>query len=260
MSKKKEKKLDPKEMPFLDHLEELRWRILRSLAAVMLFTLIAFPFSARLLNILTRPNDVLKNPAEIIFLKPTGALIVRMEASLVAGVIVSAVYVFYQLWQFIAPGLLPNEKKYFWPGMLSTVLCFASGITFSYFILIPTVLPILYSMGTETISAKINLNDYIGFVLRLILVCGLIFELPVITYLFTRIGLITPAFLRKYRRYSIVFIFILAALLTPPDPASQIMMAIPLILLYEISIFVSGIALRIRNAAEKKDTVPSRSA
>jgi sec-independent protein translocase protein TatC len=259
MSQKKEKKHDPKEMPFLDHLEELRWRILKSLGAVLLFTLIAFPFSGRLLNILTRPNDVLRNPAEIIFLKPTGALIVRMEASLVTGVIVSAVFIFYQMWQFIAPGLLPNEKKYFWPGMLSTILCFSSGIAFSYFILIPTVLPILYSMGTETISAKINLNDYIGFVLRLILVCGLIFELPVISYLFTRIGLLTPAFLRKYRRYGIVVIFILAALLTPPDPASQILMALPLILLYEISIIVSVIALRIRTAAEKKNTTSSQS-
>jgi sec-independent protein translocase protein TatC len=258
MSQKKEKKHDPKEMPFLDHLEELRWRILKSLGAILLFTLIAFPFSAHLLNILTRPNDVLRNPAEIIFLKPTGALIVRMEASLVTGVIVSAVFIFYQMWQFIAPGLLPNEKKYFWPGMLSTILCFASGIAFSYFILIPTVLPILYSMGTETISAKINLNDYIGFVLRLILVCGLIFELPVISYLFTRIGLLTPAFLRKYRRYGIVTIFILAALLTPPDPASQIMMALPLILLYEISIIVSVIALRIRTSAEKKHTTSSQ--
>ncbi len=237
---------DPKEMPFLDHLEELRWRILKSLGAIILFTVIAFPFSEKLLNILTHPNDQLKTPAEIIFLKPTGALVVRMEASLVAGIILASVFVFYQLWQFVAPGLLPKERKYFWPAMLTTIFCFSTGILFAYYVLVPTVLPLLYSMGTETITAKINLNDYIGFVLRLILVCGLIFELPIIAYLLTRIGLLRPSFLRKYRRYGIVLIFIFAALITPPDPASQIMMAVPLLMLYEISIWVSVIAYRKR--------------
>jgi len=251
MSKKKEIKSN--EMPFLDHLEELRWRILKSLGSIILFTVIAFPFSKHLLNILTAPNDGLKSPAEIIFLKPTGALIVRMEASLVAGIIVSSAVIFYQMWQFIAPGLLPNEKKYFLPGLFSTLFCFSAGIAFSYFVLIPLVLPILYGMGTETIKAKINLNDYIGFVLRLILVSGLIFELPVISFILTRIGLISPEFLKKYRRYGIVLIFVIAAIITPPDPASQITMALPLILLYEISIHVSKIAQKRRQASEESE-------
>lgn len=246
-SQKKDTKT--KEMPFLEHLEELRWRILKCLGSVVLFTLAAFPFSEKLLDFLTGPNDNLKNPAEIIFLKPTGALIVRMEAALVTGLIASTAVIFYQMWQFIAPGLLPNEKKYFIPGLMSTLICFSAGIAFSYWVLIPLVLPILYGMGTETIRAKINLNDYIGFVLRLILVSGIIFELPVISFLLTRIGLITPAFLRKYRRYGIVLIFILAALITPPDPASQLTMAVPLIILYEISILVSRIALKKKKEA-----------
>ncbi|MFC1569630.1 twin-arginine translocase subunit TatC [bacterium] len=250
MSKKKIK--IHKEMPFLDHLEELRWRILKSLGSIILFTLIAFPFSEKLLNFLTAPNDGLKNPAEIIFLKPTGALIVRMEASLVVGIIASSVVIFHQMWQFIAPGLLPNEKKYFFPGLISTLFCFGAGIAFSYYGLIPIVLPILYGMGTETIKAKINLNDYIGFVLRLILVSGLIFELPVISFILTRVGLLTPEFLRKYRRYGIVLIFILAAIITPPDPASQLTMALPLILLYEISIIVSRVASKRRKSAEEE--------
>ncbi|MBN1781728.1 twin-arginine translocase subunit TatC [bacterium] len=245
-------KNDPREMPFLDHLEELRIRILKCLGAAVLFTVGIFPFSEKLLNLLTQPNDQLKNPAEIIFLKPTGALMVRMEASLVAGLILASPVIFYQLWQFVAPGLMPNERKYFIPGLLSTTLCFTAGMGFSYYILIPTVLPILYGMGTETIMAKINLNDYIGFVLRLILVGGVIFELPVISFVLTRIGVLSPDFLIKYRRYSIVLIFILAALLTPPDPASQIMMAIPLILLYEFSILVSRMAKKRRHAAEQE--------
>ncbi|MBN2102551.1 twin-arginine translocase subunit TatC [bacterium] len=246
----RKKKHNSKEMPFLDHLEELRWRILKCLGSVLLFTLIIFPFSEKLLNFLTAPNDCLKNPAEIIFLKPTGALIVRLEASLVAGLIASSVVIFYQMWQFIAPGLLPNEKKYFFPGLISTLLCFSAGIAFSYWGLIPIVLPILYGMGTDTITAKINLNDYIGFVLRLMIVSGIIFELPIISFLLTRIGLLTPAFLKKYRRYGIVIIFIFAAIITPPDPASQIAMALPLIVLYEVSIFVSKIAMKKRKAAE----------
>lgn len=244
---------DLKEMPFLDHLEELRWRILKSLGAVVCFTIIAFPFSEKLLNILTKPNDDLKAPAEIIFLKPAGALIVRMEAAFVAGLIVSSAVVFYQMWQFIMPGLKPNERKYFFPGLFFTLLCFTIGLCFSYFILIPTVLPMLYGMGTETITAKINLNDYIGFVLRLILVSGLIFELPIISFLLTRIGILNPVYLQKYRRYSIILIFIFAAIITPPDPASQIMMAIPLLMLYEISILVSKIAFRKRKTAESEN-------
>ena len=242
---------DRKEMPFLDHLEELRWRILKSLGSVFLFTVVAFPFTGFLLTLLTLPNDRLSEPAELIFLKPTGMLVVRMEVALVVGIIISLPVLFYQFWQFVAPGLLPNERKYVIPALLFTTSCFLIGTGFAYFILIPTVLPFLFSMGTDTISAKININEYMSFALRLIIVAGLIFELPVLSFFLSRIGLVTPVFLRKYRAYGVVLVFIFSAIVTPPDPASQMLMALPLLFLYQISIWISIIGFRKKKASDK---------
>ncbi|MBN2029759.1 twin-arginine translocase subunit TatC [bacterium] len=251
--KKSKQKKEPnrKEMPFLDHLEELRWRILKSLGSVILFTCIAFPFTGFLLNFLTLPNSRLPDPAPLIFLKPVGMLMVRMEIAIAAGVVVSLPIIFYQFWQFVAPGLLAKEKKYFLPALFFTTSCFLIGATFAYTILIPTILPFLFSMGTESINPNIEVNDYMSFVLRLILVAGLIFELPVLSFFLSRIGFITPNLLKKYRRYGIVLVFIFSAFVTPPDPMSQLMMAFPLLFLYEISIWVSMLGFRRKKASDK---------
>ena len=244
-------KTDRKEMPFLDHLEEFRWRILKSLGSVFVVTLVSFPFTGFLLNLLTLPNDKLSEPAEMIFLKPTGMLVVRMEVALVVGIIVSLPVLFYQFWQFVAPGLLQNERKYVIPALLFTTSCFLLGTSFAYFILIPTVLPFLFSMGTDTIAAKININEYMSFVLRLIIVAGSIFELPVLAFFLSRIGIVTPKFLRKYRAYGVVVVLIFYGLVTPPDPASQMLMALPLLFLYQISIWISIIGFRKKKASDK---------
>lgn len=237
-------------MPFLDHLEELRWRILKSLGSVFLFTVAAFPFTGALLNLLTLPNDRLDEPAKLIFLKPTGMLVVRMEVALVVGIIISLPVLFYQFWQFVAPGLLPKEKKYFLPALLYTTFCFLLGTGFAYFILIPTVLPFLFAMGTETIEATINITEYMSFVLRLILVAGLIFQLPVLSFFLSRVGVLTPAFLKKYRRYGIILVFVFSAVVTPPDPMSQLLMAFPLLFLYQISIWVSKLGYSKKKASD----------
>lgn len=250
-SKSKDKSQRNKaEMPFLDHLEELRWRILKSIASVAVFMIAAFPFSGWILDALTRPNDRLSNPAKLIFLKPTGMILVRMELALVVGVVVSLPVILYQFWSFVAPGLLPNEKRYIPSAILLTSACFLIGAAFAYFVMMPMVLPFLYSMGTETITATININEYISFVLRLVLVAGLLFELPVLSFFLARVGILDPAFLKKYRRYGIVIVFILAAIVTPPDPMSQLMMAVPLIGLYEISIWVALIGQRQKKASD----------
>lgn len=246
-----ETKFDPKEMPFLDHLEELRWRIMKALGAVVLFTCIAFPFTGVLLDLLTLPNDHLASPAKLIFLKPTGMLVVRLEVALIVGVIVSLPVIFYQLWMFIAPGLLENERKYVVPFVLYTTGCFLVGTGFAYFILIPTVLPFLFSMGTETIEATINITEYMSFILRLILVAGLVFELPMLSFILARIGLLTASFMRKYRRYSIVLFFIFAAIVTPPDPMSQLLIAIPLVVLYEASIFIALLGQKLKRQTDE---------
>ncbi len=248
---KEKKETNRKEMPFLDHLEELRWRILKSLGSVFLFTAVLFPFTGYLLDFLTLPNSRLPDPAPLVFLKPVGMLVVRVEIAIAAGIIISLPIIFYQFWQFVAPGLLAKEKKYFLPALFFTTFCFLTGATFAYTILIPTVLPFLFSMGTESINPTIVINDYMSFVLRLIIVAGLIFELPVLSFFLSRIGLITPDFLRRYRRYGIVLVFVLSAFITPPDPMSQLMMAFPLLFLYQISIWVSMLGFRKKKASDK---------
>jgi len=240
------------EMPFLDHLEELRRRLIKCIGSVILFTFVAFPFINIVLDFLTYPNDTLENPAEMIFLKPTGMLIVRLQIAITMGVIASIPVLFYQFWSFIAPGLLEKEKKYFLPGLFFTTFCFLGGIAFSYFILIPIVLPFLFSMGTETINPKININDYLGFILRIIILSGIIFELPVLSFFISRIGILTPSFLKKYRRYSIIVVLIISALITPPDPISQLLMAGPLVILYEISILVSYFGRYLKKRSDIK--------
>jgi sec-independent protein translocase protein TatC len=243
-TRKKTNSKKQKEMPFLEHLEELRWRILKSLGSVVLFTVLTFPFTGILLTFLTFPNEKLKAPAELIFLKPTGMLMVRLEIAIVVGIIASLPVLFYQFWQFISPGLLPKEKRYFLPALFFTTFCFLAGTAFSYFILIPTVLPFLFSMGTEDIKATLNITEFMSFVLRLILISGLIFELPILSFVLSVTGIVKPKMLKKYRKYGIVIIFILAAFLTPPDPISQLLMALPLLVLYEISIWVSYLGNR----------------
>ena len=233
-----------KEMPFLEHLEELRWRLLKCLGSVVLLMVVAFPFTGFFLHLLTLPNDHLHEPAKLIFLKPTGMLMVRVEIAIAVGIIASLPVIFYQFWQFVAPGLLPQEKRYITPGMVLTTLCFLLGGAFSYFVLIPAVLPFLFGMGTDAIEATINITEYMSFVLRLLLVAGLVFELPVISLLLSMIGLLKPAWMKKYRRYAIVLVFIFAAVVTPPDPMSQLLMAIPLVILYEISIGVAALGYR----------------
>lgn len=249
--KNKKRTSTAKEMPFLDHLEELRRRILKCLGSVFLITVVSFPFTGWLLDFLTHPNDRLEEPAKLIFLKPTGMLMVRMEIALAVGLVASLPVLFYQFWQFVAPGLLPKEKQYVFPALLFTTFCFLAGATFAYIVLIPTVLPFLFSMGTESIEANINITEYMSFVLRLILVAGLIFELPVLSFFLSRIGILKPTFMRKYRRYGIVLVFIFSAIVTPPDPMSQMLMAFPLIFLYEISIGIAALGYRKKKESDQ---------
>lgn len=245
--KKKEKKTEKTEMTFLEHLEELRWRLIKSILAVAVGMFVAFPFSSQLVEILTWPNNHLANPPKLIFLKPAGMLMVRFGVAIAAGIILAFPVVFYQIWRFVSPGLLPKEKKLVLPVLAFSTLSFVSGVLFAYFIMIPFILPFLYGLTTQNIEPTINISEYIGFVLRIILVSGLVFELPLVSFFLTQVGILRPRFLRKYRRYAIVIIFILAALLTPPDPGSQLLLAGPLLVLYELSILVSAVVYRRKN-------------
>lgn len=229
-------------MSFFDHLEELRWRILKAVTAVLIATIIAAFFSDFLVK------EVLLSPLVKVGLKPQvltpyGIVTTYMEVFIVSGIIASMPVILYQLWQFIAPGLLPHERRYAWWIVFFTSICFLSGVVFAYFVLIPTALAFFSSFGTDVFELNIAIDRYISFLLSLILGAGVIFELPMVVYFLSKLGLITPQFMRKYRRHSIVFILIIAAVVTPtPDMLTQALLAAPMIVLYEVSIYICKFA------------------
>ena len=235
----KKKNIQEVEMPFLDHLEELRWRIIKSLVAVFVFTIIAFFFSDQILKFLLISTKHLKHQFQLQVLKVQTVFIIKLELAIITGVIFALPVIFYQLWAFVAPGLLENERKYVIPVIVFATISFIVGAAFAFFVIIPFALDFFLGLVPENVKNNIALDFYFGFVARLVLVFGIVFELPVVSLLLTKLGILTPKILRKYRRYAIVVIFILAAILTPPDPTTQLLLAIPLVLLYEVTIWIS---------------------
>jgi len=250
-----EKKHNEREMPFLDHLEELRWRLLKSIISVFIFMVICFTFSDILLEILLYPGKQLTPPVPLQVLKVQTMFIIKLEIALIGGIIISLPVIFYQLWQFLAPGLLANERKLIPLIIFASVLCFLLGAVFAYFIIIPYALEFFLGLATFDIENKIAIDFYIGFLLRIILVFGIVFELPMLSLLLSKMGLLTPSFMRKYRKYAIVGAFILGAILTPPDPTTQVLLAIPIILLYEFSILISYIFAKKRLKANLEQAI-----
>lgn len=242
--------LKDKEMPFLDHLEELRWRLLKSIAAVIVSAVVVYFFSDLVLSLLIKPyNDAIEylqkpEAQKLIFLSPTGGFMVRLKLSVFMGIIISLPVIFYQIWQFVVPGLLSKERKYVPVVALFSTLCFLLGAAFCYLLVLRFGLRFLLDFETADLVATISINEYLSFVTMLILVFGLVFELPILSFFLTKLGLVTPAFLRHYRRHGIVAMVVLAAIITPPDVFTQLLLAGPLAILYEISIFVSRLAMK----------------
>lgn len=235
----KKNKITEVEMPFLDHLEELRWRIIRVLIAVFALTVTCFFVSDYILDFLLLSTKNLKYEINLQVLKVQTIFIIKLELALIFGIVISLPYILYQIWQFVAPGLLDKERKYVFPVIFFATLSFLVGAGTAYFIIVPIALDFFLGLAPESVTNNIALDFYFGFIIRIIVVFGIVFELPVISLFLTKIGLLTPDILRKYRRYVIVTIFILAAILTPPDPTTQVMLAVPLILLYELTIWIS---------------------
>ena len=231
------------EMSFLEHLEELRWRLIYAIIGIVIGTIAAWIFIDQLVNfILLKPardaNATLQN------LKPFGQIFLYVQVAVVAGVVVSIPNIFYQFWRFIAPALKKSEKKYIFSIVIFSSVCFLSGIVFAYYIMLPLALKFVADFGSENIINNFAINEYMTIIISLMLGAALVFELPMLSFFLTKLGVLTPAFMRKYRKYALVIILIFAAFLTPPDPVSQLILAIPLVLLYEISIFISKISLK----------------
>ena len=232
------------EMGFLEHLEELRWRLIKAVIGIVIGGVIAGIFIDFIMDdFLLSPAKQTTPPLELINLKPYGQLVLYMEVILVCGVILSIPNIFYQLWKFIEPGLLPSERKYISWIVVFSSMCFLGGIAFAYFVMLPTALKFFASFGTQAISNNIAVNEYFSFVISVMLAAGIVFELPMVSFFLSKLGILTPAFMRKYRKHAIVIILILAGVLTPsPDLTSQLLLGIPLLILYEISIIISKLS------------------
>jgi len=230
------------QMSFFDHLAELRQRILWSLAGVLVGLVVALNFTDRLMKFVRRPFEVAVPGTKLVFLAPAEAFWVYMKVALIAGVVLAMPFVLYQVWAFVSPGLLSHERRYALPFVVIGTLFFLMGAAFALLVVIPFAVRFLVTFPGPDLTPMISIGAYVDFVLKFTLAFGAVFELPLAITLAARLGLVTPQFLAKHRKYAILINFILAAILTPtPDIFNQCLMAVPLCLLYEVGILAARI-------------------
>ena len=232
-------------LPFTDHLDELRHRLIISLVGVGLGFAVSYGFSQQLLLILQRPM-----PARLVFIAPTEAFFVNLKVAFFAGLFLSVPLLLFQVWKFVAPGLYEHERRYSFPFLIISTILFLIGAMFAYGVMLPIALRFLIAQGGDLWQPTITLSNYLSFCMRLILAAGLVFEFPVLMYFLAKIGVVTPEFLVKNRKYALLAAFVISAILTPPDVFSQVLLAFPLYLLFEVSIFV---AKRVASGRETAD-------
>jgi sec-independent protein translocase protein TatC len=251
--------LESAKMPLTEHLSELRKRILTSLAALFIIFVAIFNYSEKLFELITFPLraelhfrtaapyvEVLrKTAAPLVFLAPAEAFWMHLKVSLVAALIISLPVIFFQLWRFISPGLLEKERKYVLPFVFFATSLFVVGAFFCFVIVLPFAITFLLGYKTQNIAPMLSVGSYVDFCLKFILAFGIIFELPLVIIFLTKIGIVTPKTLAKNRKFAVLFAFIAGAILTPtPDMFNQTLMAVPIIILYEIGILVSRVMYR----------------
>jgi sec-independent protein translocase protein TatC len=236
------------EAPFLDHLEELRWRLIKSIIAIVIGGIAAYFISDYLFQGLWYPLHKVAPELKIHYFRVTEAFTTRLKLSIVAGAIIASPIVFYQVWRFILPGLYEREAKIVLPIVFASTVFFLLGGVFCYLVMLPYGLSFFYGQAPPDTEPTLMMGDYLGFILTLILSFGIVFELPVVSFFLGRVGILTSEFMGKWRRYAIVIIAILAAVITPPDFISQIAVGVPLYILYEISIIV----VKVTGRGEKR--------
>ncbi len=248
----KDFEFDQKEMSFLDHLEELRWHIVKSLIGLAIGMIICAIFADFIVQkVLLSPLLAVKLRAQV--LAPYGIVMLYIQAVLVCGLVLSMPNTLYWLWKFIAPGLMPTERRYVSGIVGSTSFLFFAGCVFGYFVLVPAALTFFAGFGTENISLNIAIDRYITFLLALVLGTGLVFELPMLVYFLAKLGIMSADFMRKYRRHAYVLILLIAGIVTPtPDMVTQLLMASPMFVLYELSIFIAKFVYK-KKEKETKD-------
>ncbi len=245
--------------PFLEHLEELRKRLISSFIAVGVGFAIAYFFKELLFDVLVLPiQPALSKDGHLIFTSPTEMFITQIKVALIGGVLISLPYIFYQIWMFVAPGLYQKEKKVVTPLILSSTLLFVAGAAFAYAAVLPIAFKFLLGFGREgadggvSIEALISVREGFAFSIKMLFAFGVAFQLPIVIFFLSKMGVVTPEFLRKKRAYAILLAFVAGAILTPPDIFSQCLLALPLMLLYEASILVARLVGKPK--ADEPDT------
>lgn len=233
---------------FLQHLEELRKRVIRTILILVGGMLVCLFFSDRLLSVLTLAFTS-TDADKLALLYPTEGFIVRLKVAFVAGLFLTSPLWFAQLWGFISPGLYDKEKRVIIPVIAASSVAFILGAGFGYWIL-PYAVDYFQSFATSDVGVSWSLAKYLDFALRMLVAFGLVFEMPLIIYAAAKIGVVTTGQLRKYRRHAIIILLVLSGLITPPDIITQIMLTIPLIILYEVGILMASIAVRKESQAE----------
>ncbi|MDL2216883.1 twin-arginine translocase subunit TatC [Desulfovibrio sp. OttesenSCG-928-M14] len=237
-----EEEEEDRPMTFADHFRELRKRLFRAFLLLLLGFFCCYPFAEQLFGLLTQPLLVtMPKNSTFIFTSPPEAFFTYMKVALVAGFFAVSPLIFYQVWAFVAPGLYKEEKLYILPIAFFSALFFIGGGAFCYYIVFPFAFEFFMSYNTGIIQAMPALSETLSFVLKLLLAFGLVFEMPLFAFFLSRMGLVTADMMRKFRRYAVLALVILAAILTPPDVLSQLLMAGPLLVLYEASILIAAI-------------------
>lgn len=238
-------------MTFAEHLAELRRRVILSLIALGAAAGVCYVYSDGLLRWLTGPLTA--SVGELYFFAPQDAFVVRVKTSLLCGFFISCPWIFAQLWLFVSPGLKDGERRLIAPLTAMTTVLFTAGAAFSYWVVMPVALKFLLSMGSDLLRPMISVSEYLSFISTMTIAFGIAFNLPVFILGAVAAGVLTPAALAAHRRHAVVLAFIAAAVLTPgPDVASQILLAVPLLVLYEISVWGARIVAPPRSAAVKR--------
>ncbi len=236
--------MDEKKLPLTAHLQELRKRLIFSFIAMGVGFFLCYAFADSIFNILAAPlmKELMPKGGSLIFTSVAEAFFTYMKVAFIAGIIVTSPFILYQIWAFVAPGLYQKEKRYVIPFVLGGSLFFALGVLFGYYVAIPVGFGFLLGYATDIIKPMPSMKEYLSFSIKFLLACGLVFEFPVVLVLLSKIGIIDAKMLARQRKYAILLIFIFAAVVTPsPDLISQVLMAFPLIGLYELSILLSKI-------------------
>jgi sec-independent protein translocase protein TatC len=234
--------MDEKKQPLTSHLQELRKRLIVSFIAVAVGFVICYAFSENLFAILSKPLlKMMPSGGTLVFTSVAEAFFTYMKVAFIAGIILTSPFVLFQVWAFVAPGLYRDEKRYVIPFVAAGSFFFMLGILFAYFVAIPVGFKFLLGYATDFIKPMPSMKEYLSFSIKFLLAFGLVFEFPVVLILLARIGVVDAKTMARHRKYAILLIFIFAAVMTPPDIISQLLMAIPLMGLYELSILLSKI-------------------